>query len=513
MSDSRIPELNIASSERVKKVATLAPGSTVYLCGICGTGMAAVAKLVKDLGYRVLGSDKAFYPPMGELVRGIADRLFEGYDAAHLQEEKIDLVVVGNSVSQGNPEVEYVLAQGINYASMPEVFAALLIGDREACPLSIVVCGTHGKTTTAAAMATLLETAGRAPGFFIGGVPANLPANIRPVDKRIPQAHRAVVLEGDEYDSAFFAKWPKFHSYRPDIMLCTSVEFDHADIYQSLAEIELEFTRLARRVPAAGAIVIAESGGSLAKLIAEWRNDKQVKAEILSYGNSEQAYARLLSRKPVGKDGFAQQLKLRVGTEIFLARTRLTGNHNALNLLAAAAVALRAGLSVAEVINGIETFCGVKRRQEVIFDDKGVLVIEDFAHHPTAVEVTLSGIREAYGGRRIVAVFEPRSNTSRRQVFQEDYIRSFSAADLVYIRELADKHVYSNTGEVQLIDVGVLAQQIAATGRPAFTFSEIDPFVTQLVPQLRSGDVLVLMSNGDFGGLMVNLVDALRKSL
>ena len=243
------------SENRIKLAATFRPGAHVHFIGICGSGMAQAAVLMKDLGYKVTGSDKAFYPPMGDVVKATAEQIYEGYSAGNLN-GKPDLVVIGNNISPNNPEAESVFAQGLSYCSMPELFAAFLIGKRDFCPTSIVVSGTHGKTTTSCAIATFFDVAGFRPGYFVGGVPLNLPSGIRKVNTNIPLSKRVVVLEGDEYDSAFFAKWAKFHSYRPDILVVTSLEFDHADIYDSIEEIELEFDRVARKVPASGTILI-----------------------------------------------------------------------------------------------------------------------------------------------------------------------------------------------------------------------------------------------------------------
>jgi UDP-N-acetylmuramate: L-alanyl-gamma-D-glutamyl-meso-diaminopimelate ligase len=266
------------SEARMEFVRTLAKGSHIHLSGICGTGMGSVAALLKQLGFRISGSDKAFYPPMGGVVKALTSEIYEGYRPENLTTTPA-LVVIGNNLSADNPEVKEVIARGIPFASMPEVIGALLIGTREQVPTSIVVTGTHGKTTTTAAIATLLDKAGRSPGFMIGGVPLDLPSQVRP-------GVREVVIEGDEYDSAFFAKWPKFLSYRPDILVITSLEFDHADIYENIEEIEREFTRLISLVPSSGKIFVSTDSPALLKLIPIWR--EQAKAELISYGTEGQ---------------------------------------------------------------------------------------------------------------------------------------------------------------------------------------------------------------------------------
>lgn len=507
--ENTVPSDYPSSLARVAAVAKLKAGAHVHVSGICGTGMAAVATLLKVLGYKVTGSDKAFYPPIGDTVRalGVA-RLFESYSAENL-EPRPDLVVIGNSLSRGNPEVEAVLERGIPFASMPELFSALLIGDHTHCANSVVVAGTHGKTTTSAAIATLLDSAGLRPGYFVGGVPQNLPGNVRQVDTTLPVERRFVVLEGDEYDSAFFAKWPKFHSYRPDILVATSLEFDHGDIYQNLAEIEAEFSRLVISVPRSGAILVCDQGEHMSRVINEWRNSDARMAELLVYGLGEGADFRLLERTQ--REG-KQHLRFKLRDRELQCSTTLSGVHNALNLLSTAAVGVLADLSDSEIVRGIESFLGVWRRQQVLADISGVTVIEDFAHHPTAVDVTLWGLREKYAGRRVVAVFEPRSNTSRRGYFQAEYSRAFAAADLVVIKEVVDASGYSKTAEdLKPLDVKKLVEAIKETGKSAVSFGANDAILDYLMAALKSGDVVVLMSNGDFGGLMQQVVAGLKQ--
>ena len=498
--------LDLSESEsRIRHVQSLASGSHVHLSGICGTGMAAVGSLLQQLGYRVTGSDKAFYPPMGEFVSTVAERLFHGYRAENLDSQPT-LVVIGNNLSRGNPEVERVLAEGIPYASMPEVFSALLIGERQQCPTSIVISGTHGKTTTSAATSVLFDRAGRKPGYFIGGMPADLPGNIRPVAKDVALAERVVILEGDEYDSAFFAKWAKFHSYRPDIAVITSLEFDHADIYSSVSQIEEEFSSFAMRVPEAGLILVCGESERLRNLGKLWAESSEVKAKVCFYGQDEGYPFRLVDRR-TGTKGQSLVFCLK-GRELTVS-TELSGVHNALNLLAAASVGLELALGEENLKSGIEQFHGVWRRQQVIYDKRGILVIEDFAHHPTAVLMTLEGLKEAHPERRLIAVYEPRSNTARRAFFQDDYLRSFAPADLAVLLEVSDAGHYSATGEIVALEVGKLVKDLAERGVKARSFFSVDALESFLLNETKSGDLVVLMSNGDFSGLPQRLVDRL----
>ncbi|MCC6953906.1 MAG: UDP-N-acetylmuramate:L-alanyl-gamma-D-glutamyl-meso-diaminopimelate ligase [Deltaproteobacteria bacterium] len=488
-----------ASIERVAQLSTLPVGRHVHVSGICGTGVSAVAVLLKQMGYRVTGSDKAFYPPMGDVARQTATKLYTGYSEENL-EERPDFVIIGNNLSRGNPEVERVLRESIPYASMPEAFAALLIRDRESCPNSVVVCGTHGKTTTSAATTTMLDRAGRKPGFFIGGLPNDLPTTIRAVDESIPPAQRVVVLEGDEYDSAFFAKWSKFHSYRADIAIITSLEFDHADIFQSIDDIVLEFTSLVSKVPPSGLVLLWDGEPRLKDLAQQWRSI--TKAPIEFYGDDPSSSYRLLSRS--GSDQQQIHMSLR-GTEITVSTT-MTGHHNALNLLAAATVGHRLGLAPELIGTSVSAFTGVRRRQNVVEERHGRTLIEDFAHHPTAVRVTLNGLRERYPDRRLIAVFEPRSNTSRRGFFQKEYAESFGSADVVILQDVADAGGYTKYQDsVTPLDVSKIASELKLHGKIAEVFPKAEDIASFLDAFMESGDVIVCMSNGDFGGLVPEL--------
>jgi len=488
------------SAARMRVLAALPKGSRIHLSAISGTGMAAVAALLKELGFQISGTDKAFYPPMGDVVRKLTTNLFEGYRAENLDPAP-DFVVIGNNLSRSNPEVEAVIQRGIPFASMPEVFGALLIGDRKFCGNSIVVTGTHGKTTTSAAVATLLDKAGRKPGYFIGGVPNDLPGGLRAPDLQRPAAERVVVLEGDEYDSAFFAKWPKFLSYRPDILIVTSIEFDHADIYENLEEIEFEFSRLVSMLPKTGLVLVSDQGDSLQRLSAKWKTSAP--CEVLSYGSEPASPLRVVRRVP---DQSGQDLELEIQGELIAFHSSLTGAHNAHNLLAAAAAGKKIGLTAQEIAHGLSQFRGVLRRQTVHGELGGVLLVEDFAHHPTAVQLTLEGLRERYPGRRMIAAFEPRSNTTRQGFFQEEYPASFKCADLVLLLDVQEKPTYSNTkNQAEPFDVSKMRGRIQQLGITAKDFSAVNELKQWILSNTRPGDLLVCMSNGDFGGLVPDL--------
>jgi UDP-N-acetylmuramate: L-alanyl-gamma-D-glutamyl-meso-diaminopimelate ligase len=487
------------SFARIKAVSALSPGAHIHLSAICGTGMGSVASLLKQRGFYITGTDKRFYPPMGDVVRSLADKLYEGYQEENLS-PRPELVVIGNNLSKDNPEVQAVLKNNIPFASMPEVFGALLIGDHHYCGTSIVVTGTHGKTTTTAAVATILETAHRKPGYFVGGVPNNLPGGVRPPDFARAMEERVVVLEGDEYDSAFFAKWPKFLSYRPDILIITSIEFDHADIYENLVEIEREFSRLVSMMPKNGLVLVADHGKSLERLVAGWK--KNAPCKVLTYGESGDL--KLVFRKPSPE---GQKLELKLSKFSVTADAKMGGIQNALNLLAAAGACEFFGLSADEISKGIETYTGVLRRQTVHgLITSGATMIEDFAHHPTAVKLTLDGIKEQYPNKRIVAAYEPRSNTSMRSIFQEDYTAAFGAADLVLLLTVGDGKIYNNTkSEVGKLNVEKLTEDLKSQGKEALVFSSASELGDWILAETGEKDLVVCMSNGDFGGLIQRL--------
>ena len=485
--------------------------SRVHICGVCGTGMASVLTLLRSLGFFVTGSDKAFYPPMGEVVRREADKVYEGYSAENLSDAKPDFVIIGNTLSITNPEAEYVAEKDLPFASMPEVLGALLIGDRSFCPTSIVVSGTHGKTTTASSIAFALDRIGLKPGFFFGGLAPDLPTSIRAVNEKVPLTKRCVVVEGDEYDSAYFAKYSKFHCYRPDILVITSLEFDHGDIYEDVDAIKLQFTRVIRNMPKDSHALICDSGGpELDKAFKEWSADPLMKSSLIRYGKNIDSTFRLLNRTP-GEMG--QRVAYDLNGTAIEATLLLTGEHNALNVLANFAVAKLIGVDLTDVAKAISSFRGALRRQQIIFDERNILVIEDFAHHPTAVRETLKGLRERYPSSRLIAVFEPRSNTSRQAFFQSQYVEAFAPADLVILPEVQDKNIHKTLpGEIKLLDVSQLVEDLAQSGKSAKYCQTIPEIQQLLLTEIKSGDVIILMSNGDFGGLPASLVKALRES-
>lgn len=498
--------LNEASLRRVQQVAALKPGAHVHISGICGTGMASVLQLLKKKGFYVSGSDKSFYPPMGELVRKLADVVYEGYSAENIKARRPELIVIGNALSRDNPEVKFTEENALAFANMPEVFAALLIETREEVAQSIVVTGTHGKTTTTAAVSCILDSCGLNPGFFIGGLPSDFSESLRLVDKTLPLEKRCVVLEGDEYDSAFFAKYSKFHSYRPDIVIVSSLEFDHADIFKDLSAIKDEFNALLTRVPETGLILACEAASGMPEIIAEWKKQANIKAKICTYGDRPEADLAVLHREVLNSPPFAQELRLKLWDLEISSKTKLSGAYNAWNILAAAAVAKHLRCEPEKIAAGISRFSGVRRRQQEIYNANDIIVVEDFAHHPKAVELTIQGLKEKYRSRRLIVAFEPRSNTSRQNIFQDEYAKSFRGAEIVLIPEISTPAAFSSVqakNELKSLDVPALVSELGAKSavKQSHCFKTVAELEAHLLGILKPGDLLVLMSNGDFSGL------------
>ena len=465
-------------------------GGHVYLIGVCGTGMAALAGLLKARGYRVTGADGGVYPPMSTFLEEQGIPVHDGYDSKHLDPEP-DLVVIGNALSRGNPEVECVLDRGIRYASLPEALKAFFIRGKT----SVVVTGTHGKTTVSSLIAWALEGTGKDPGFFIGGIPENFGQGF----KAGKGPH--FVVEGDEYDTAFFDKGPKFLHYLPEIVVLNGVEFDHADIYGNLEEIKVAFRRLINIIPRNGLLALC--------------SDDDIAVEL---GRSAFCPVQSFGRRP-GSDWTVNDLRFEMDRTTFTAVREgesfgafsipLRGNHNVRNALGAIAVCDHLGLKAAEIRDSLSEFKGIRRRLTVrgVVDD--VTVFDDFAHHPTEVRETLHGLRLSFPDRRIWAVFEPRSATAIRSVLQEDYPPAFDPADRV---TLAPVFRPEKAPDGEGIQVERLVSEIAQRGKQVEQAPSIDAIVAVIADHAQAGDLVVCMSNGGFGGIHKKLLNALKES-
>jgi UDP-N-acetylmuramate: L-alanyl-gamma-D-glutamyl-meso-diaminopimelate ligase len=468
----------------------------IHLIGICGTAMASLAGMLKEQGHRVTGSDTAAYPPMSEMLAGLGIPIHEPYAEANL-EPRPDLVIVGNAISRGNVELEYVLDTRIPFTSMAAVLHDEFIQGRE----SLVVTGTHGKTTTTSMLAWIYEVASRtdaalAPSFLIGGVAENFGTSFR------VRQTRPFLLEGDEYDTAFFDKGPKFLHYFPDAAILTHVEFDHADIYPDLAAVKTAFKRLVNLIPRRGRLVAFDGSENVTECVAK------AFCAVERYGLAADSYWRVSGLR--FEEG-ASHWRLERGGAFFADLTMpMAGEHNALNATAAAALAAGQGVPVGAIVEALATFQSVKRRLEVRAEVGGVTVIDDFAHHPTAIRETLRALRSAYPGRRLWAVLEPRSNTLRRNVFEADLVESLALADATL---LAAVFKSESIPAAERLHPEQVARALCGRGVPSAVCADADAVVMTLVPRLIPGDVVAILSNGGFGGIYTKLPLAMTERL
>lgn len=466
----------------------LARGSHVHLIGICGTAMASLAGILKDLGYKVTGSDQNVYPPMSTQLEKLGIPIQAGFKKENLI-PRPDLVIVGNVVSKSNPEAEALLATDIPYTSLPKALGEYAIADRT----SYVIAGTHGKTTTTALLAWVTDALGLDAGFLIGGIPLNYGLSFR-----APKgAH--FVIEGDEYDTAFFDKVPKFIHYRPKNVILTSVEFDHADIYKDLDHVKSAFKQLLEMIPADGTLIYHAADENIKSLLKFCKAGK-----IFGYGVNQGDF-QMSEREVV--EGRNQFTVIRDGKNVADLALKIFGEHNSLNALSVFAMAEALGWPRAKVLQGLADFKGVKRRQEILGEVSGVTVVEDFAHHPTAVDLTLKCMKERFPGRRIVAVFEPRSATSRRNVFQNDYAKAFRSADLSLIAQPFNQ---SSIAEEQRFSTDALIADLRKNGRLAESAADVPGLLDVMKAQVKRGDVILIMSNGGFDGIYTKLLEQLR---
>jgi UDP-N-acetylmuramate: L-alanyl-gamma-D-glutamyl-meso-diaminopimelate ligase len=462
----------------------------IHLIGICGTAMATVAALLRSRGHDVRGSDQNVYPPMSEFLAAEQIPTFSGYDAAHITAD-LDLVVVGNAISRGNAELEAVLERKVRYCSLPEIIRDQFLWGAE----SVVVAGTHGKTTTTSLTGWILAHGRLDPTVLVGGIALNFGDGGS--SYRVGGG-RHFVIEGDEYDSAFFDKTAKFLKYLPDVAVINNIEFDHADIYANLDDVRLAFRRLANLVPRSGLLLLGSDSADAAAL--EAAAVSPVETFGLNTGATWQAHD--LSTR----DGVTRFSVRRGGAPYATFESPLLGVHNVRNALAAIAVGARAGLGPDALAAGLRVFKGIKRRLEVVGVARGVTVIDDFAHHPTAVYETLSALRTGYPNRRIWAVFEPRSASSCRRVFQDAFAVAFKPADEVVVAAV----FRSSLPEAERLDADRLVADLRAEGGHARHVPDNDEIIATVVREHREGDVVVLMSNGGFGGIHRKLLRALQ---
>jgi UDP-N-acetylmuramate: L-alanyl-gamma-D-glutamyl-meso-diaminopimelate ligase len=461
-----------------------------HLIGVCGTAMGSLAGMLKAQGHRVTGSDKAFYPPMGDELKRLGIETFDGFDAGHL-EPTPDVVVVGNATSRGNAEIEHALNAKLRCASMPEILREYFIRGKH----STVVTGTHGKTTTTSLMAWVMEAGGLDPSFLVGGVAENFGASFKVAKDGSGSNH--FVIEGDEYDTAYFDKGPKFLHYLPDLVILNNIEYDHADIYPNLDAIRKVFRLLVNLIPSNGRLIAGWDSSVVREIVSRPIEPQGVWAPVESFG-IEHPEAKWTAREIDFLPEATRFKVLREGKEYGEFQSPLAGMFNVRNCLATIAAADALGLDRRLVAEALATFKSVKRRMQARGVAGGVTVIDDFAHHPTAIRETLRGMKQRYPERRIVAVFEPRSWTTRKKVFQKDYPVAFAAADYVVIAPIFES--FRLAADDQL-SVDELIADLKAQGKQAFSIEGADAIVEHITPDLRAGDVVVIMSNGGFGGI------------
>ncbi|MCB0421641.1 MAG: UDP-N-acetylmuramate:L-alanyl-gamma-D-glutamyl-meso-diaminopimelate ligase [Bdellovibrionales bacterium] len=460
--------------------------SHIHLMGICGTAMASLAGLFKEMGHKVTGSDQNVYPPMSTQLENLGIPIMEGYKKENLTPAP-DLVVVGNVITRNHEEAVALMASDIAYTSLPKAIGEFVIEDRN----SIVISGTHGKTTTTSMMAWIAEKCNKKPGFLIGGIPGNFENSFR-----VPE-DQWFVIEGDEYDTAFFDKVPKFIHYRPKFVVVTSIEFDHADIYQDLEQIKEAFRSLVRLVPEEGLIVAHGDDPNVEEVLKECR------CRVIRYGLRSGDYQAGPQELLVGRNQFSV---FHDGKNVGEIAIKSFGDHNTLNALAAFALASELGWDRRSILQALAEFKGVKRRQEILGEPQGIKVIEDFAHHPTAVSLTVSAIKKMTDGK-LFAVFEPRSATSRRRIFQKQYVEAFKGADEALVMKPYDQ---SRISDKERMSTEELVQDIQKAGGRATAFISVDDIVKRLVSAAVTGDTILIMSNGSFDGIYKKLLSALE---
>jgi UDP-N-acetylmuramate: L-alanyl-gamma-D-glutamyl-meso-diaminopimelate ligase len=454
-----------------------------HFLGICGTAMGSVAAALQERGFKVTGSDENVYPPMSIFLEKKGIALKEGYRAENIPPDA-DVVVIGNVIKRGNPEVEAVLSRKLLYLSLPEVLRNYFLRGRH----NLVVTGTHGKTTTTALLAWIMEKAGRKPGYLIGGLPKNLGQGARLNDSKY------FVIEGDEYDSAFFDKRSKFIHYLPELLIVNNIEFDHADIFNNLGEIKLSFRRLLNIVPQNGMVLLNGDDPNCVEVA------RDCLAPMVEVGFSKNCAQRI---RDVAYSAGASRFKL--GEDVF--EIPLIGEFNVRNAAMAAIAARFYDVPKTKIDNAFKSFSGIARRQEVRGEVRGVKVIDDFGHHPTAIACTLQALRQRYRGHQLWAIFEPRSNTTRRAVFQQQLPDALKLADGVLIAQVAK---LEQIPEKERLNPEAVVDAIAKAGHPAFYEKNAAAIVDRIVPMLKAKDVVVVFSNGGFDNIHEKLLKKLQ---
>ncbi len=459
----------------------------IHFIGICGTGMAALAGMLKQRGYKITGSDHNVYPPMSTFLEQQQIPVHQGFSATHLQPHP-ETVIVGNAMSRGNAEVEYMLDHGLRYYSLPEALKEFFIRGKYSC----VVAGTHGKTTTSSLLAWTLESAGLDLSFFIGGIPENFGQGFKLGNGR------HFVLEGDEYDSAFFDKGSKFFHYLPNLVILNNIEYDHADIFRNFEEVQIAFRRLINIIPANGYLIACSDDPAVREMLP------RAFSKVLTFGvQAEAEWRPAITRvQPEGNEFVIAHGGEKFGP-LFIP---LAGEHNVKNATAVFIAAVQLGIAPEKIDAAFRTFRGVRRRLQIRYNENDFLVLDDFAHHPTEVRETLRGVKERYPNRRLWAVFEPRTASTKRKVFEDDYIRAFAPADRVVF---APMHRPDKVPEAERLSLENVVAGIRRGGKPVEVTPAGDEMANFIIQHIARGDIILFMSNGGFSGTPALFVEKL----
>jgi UDP-N-acetylmuramate: L-alanyl-gamma-D-glutamyl-meso-diaminopimelate ligase len=459
----------------------------IHLIAVCGTGMGALAAMLKEMGYQVSGSDQKVYPPMSEFLASKNIHVSDGFNNDNIADDT-DLIVVGNAVGKNNPEVKTLVEKEIPFCSMPQAINHFIAKDKKL----LVVTGTHGKTTTASLLAWILFHAALDPSYLIGGVLKNFNSNYRLGNGEY------MIIEGDEYDTAFFDKGPKFMHYPPFSAILTSIEFDHADIFKDVSSVMDAFSGFIENISPSSLFLAYDADSNIRKIFSNFNRSFNF------YGNDPESEWSLSN---VGLNLSTTVFQVNKGGKIFgKFHTPLMGEHNLLNTLAVIAVCNHIGIDSHAISSGIQTFRGIKRRQEIRGVRNGVTIMDDFAHHPTAVRETLRAVKPFYSHGRIIAVFEPRTNTSMRNIFQDVYPLSFGGADLICVRK---PPLLEKISENERFSSEKLVQSLKDVGKDAYYFDDTESIIIFLLRTVKAGDLVIIMSNGGFDNVHQRLLDAL----
>jgi UDP-N-acetylmuramate: L-alanyl-gamma-D-glutamyl-meso-diaminopimelate ligase len=455
-----------------------------HFIGICGTAMGAVAAAMKERGFKITGSDSAVYPPISTFLEERGIPLSKGYRAANIP-DKADVIVVGNAISRGNEELEEVLIRKLPYISLPEVLKEQFLRTKR----NLVVTGTHGKTTTTSLLAWVLQKSGKEPSYLIGGIPRNFSGGAKFTESDF------VVLEGDEYDTAFFDKRSKFLHYLPEVVIINNIEFDHADIFKDIDEIKLSFRRLLKVVPRNGLVLVNGDDKNCLDVIAD------CPAPVIKVGLGPNNDRRVTDLEYAG-----DHTDFTINAQAY--RVPMNGEYNVRNAAMSVCAAEFIGLEPKKIADALNHFKGVARRQELRGEVAGIKVIDDFGHHPTAIKQTVDALKRRYPTGKMCAIFEPRSNTTRRNIFQKDLPIALGAAEICILAPIADPH---KIAESDRLNVQQVLDDIARMGRQAFLEADVDAIVKRAVEMVHPGDTIVVFSNGGFGGIHQKLLDALAE--